>query len=591
MSDRPKKPRLNLGTTGASWKPVGTTRFEEGSPKVDKGKRRRNSAGSSADVDVPDKSSVPNRSTGSPEPNCAICLGKVEDKSFANACFHSFCKTCLFEWSKVKAECPVCRQPFSKIIHNVRSMEDYDEQELPARAAPTLPTNLMWHLNSIASVEWRSARDPRSYEMLPFEFSPTLTPPRRTDRYRIGITIRNNPESSEVHHVVSRRVVPAPHSRLPSYPPVSGTAEYRRYIYRYDLWAQCAGTRWRETSSGFYNKYPAVKHRLIPFLNRELLALLENSNEIERLIERIISALSSFSIRSRRFRRLVEPYTLRNTDHFIHEFYCFARSSEHELVAFDRSTTYVPKNRATDLFTTDPPVTTPLGIRYEVTESDDSDTSCIEILDSSESEDEIIPGVEVPINVGTEETVHTSNITPTDDQSINIDIIEDFDNPQPGPSGINIRTTAIDIVCNASESSYDSDLDVGKKERKSPGYESVVNVDGESSGSITFIGSLPPKHLRTPEVVDLCEDDPVQSEQETEKSENSTNSSQQKGKQLLRMKRRTSKVKIPRAISVDGNGDYSNGEDKKPLLRSVVIPSPSFKGILQTSNIQENGKE
>ena len=64
----------------------------------------------------------------SPEPNCAICLGKIEDKSFTDRCFHCFCRLCLFEWAKVKAECPVCRQAFEKIIFNIRSMDDYDEQ-------------------------------------------------------------------------------------------------------------------------------------------------------------------------------------------------------------------------------------------------------------------------------------------------------------------------------------------------------------------------------------------------------------------------------------------------------------------------------
>ena len=66
----------------------------------------------------------------SPEPNCAICLGKIEDKSFTDRCFHCFCKLCLIEWAKVKAECPVCRQAFEKIIYNIRAMDDYDEQPI-----------------------------------------------------------------------------------------------------------------------------------------------------------------------------------------------------------------------------------------------------------------------------------------------------------------------------------------------------------------------------------------------------------------------------------------------------------------------------
>ena len=60
------------------------------------------------------------------ESNCSICLCQMDDKSFTDSCFHSFCFTCLFEWSKVKAECPLCKKRFDTIIHNIRSEIDYD---------------------------------------------------------------------------------------------------------------------------------------------------------------------------------------------------------------------------------------------------------------------------------------------------------------------------------------------------------------------------------------------------------------------------------------------------------------------------------
>ena len=67
----------------------------------------------------------------SPEPDCAICLSKLENKSFTDSCFHMFCFVCLMEWSKVKAECPLCKQPFKSIVHNVRSLDDYDQYHIP----------------------------------------------------------------------------------------------------------------------------------------------------------------------------------------------------------------------------------------------------------------------------------------------------------------------------------------------------------------------------------------------------------------------------------------------------------------------------
>lgn len=61
---------------------------------------------------------------------CAICLGVPDNKSFASNCLHEFCFVCLLEWSKVKAECPLCMQPLCSIIHNVKFDHEYDELEI-----------------------------------------------------------------------------------------------------------------------------------------------------------------------------------------------------------------------------------------------------------------------------------------------------------------------------------------------------------------------------------------------------------------------------------------------------------------------------
>ena len=53
----------------------------------------------------------------SPDPNCSICLGKLQNKSFTDSCFHQFCFTCLVEWSKVNIInhnfCPGISKKFS----------------------------------------------------------------------------------------------------------------------------------------------------------------------------------------------------------------------------------------------------------------------------------------------------------------------------------------------------------------------------------------------------------------------------------------------------------------------------------------------
>lgn len=63
----------------------------------------------------------------SPPPNCAICLGRCKNKCFTDSCMHQFCFKCLCEWSKVKPECPLCKQTFKSIIHNVKSIHQFEE--------------------------------------------------------------------------------------------------------------------------------------------------------------------------------------------------------------------------------------------------------------------------------------------------------------------------------------------------------------------------------------------------------------------------------------------------------------------------------
>ncbi|EFX83133.1 hypothetical protein DAPPUDRAFT_48477 [Daphnia pulex] len=58
---------------------------------------------------------------------CVICLEIITNKSFANNCLHTFCYECLLNWSKQKAECPLCKGPFTAIIHNVKSDQEYNE--------------------------------------------------------------------------------------------------------------------------------------------------------------------------------------------------------------------------------------------------------------------------------------------------------------------------------------------------------------------------------------------------------------------------------------------------------------------------------
>lgn len=77
----------------------------------------------------------------------------------------------------------------------------------------------------------------------------------------------------------------------------------------------------------FYRENPAQITRLMPFVNRELVFLLNNTeHQISYVLEIIKEELTRSDIMSSEFRDRVDPYFRRRTSHFIHELYNFARS-------------------------------------------------------------------------------------------------------------------------------------------------------------------------------------------------------------------------------------------------------------------------
>nr|XP_034180553.1 E3 ubiquitin-protein ligase Topors-like [Osmia lignaria]XP_034180555.1 E3 ubiquitin-protein ligase Topors-like [Osmia lignaria]XP_034180556.1 E3 ubiquitin-protein ligase Topors-like [Osmia lignaria]XP_034180557.1 E3 ubiquitin-protein ligase Topors-like [Osmia lignaria] len=279
---------------------------------------------SEAPIQNPDSS---DRSDGavSPPPNCSICLGKLVNTSFTDSCLHQFCFTCLLQWSKIKTECPLCKQTFKSIIHNVRSEEDYDQYHVPRELA-TLDLN--FELGYTGDVGTR------------FHYRTTMT-----GHHRRPHEIVLNPEQ------VARR------EQLPSIAPRvsmeerlrrrANPTDYRRTIYRHGIWATALRDvfgRFRECSAEFYRREPRELNRLIPWLNRELQVLLLNNNpsHVAYVLRIILEALTEFDIRSPEFRDLVRPHFNTFTDHFVHELLNYARTN-FDLVGYDQSVTYLPQ--------------------------------------------------------------------------------------------------------------------------------------------------------------------------------------------------------------------------------------------------------
>ncbi|XP_037560705.1 E3 ubiquitin-protein ligase Topors isoform X1 [Dermacentor silvarum] len=259
----------------------------------------------------PPSSKSPERSS-SPEQSCPICLGPLEDKSFAGSCFHTFCFSCLLKWSKVKAECPLCKQRFKSILHNVRSLEDYDQYFVHNNAFQASST-----VRAAAAAEAMVASTSRSSPML-------LTGQSRQRRHSVAQF-----STGDTRSIFVRTSTPAP-------------APERQRLYELDLWVYLSDN-WRSSrhfTPAYFRENPACAHRLIPWLNRELVALLgDNDSQITFATGLVLQLLRCYEVCSLQFALYVQYFFGTRTVHFLHELAAFI-ASPLDMVAYDRVAVY-----------------------------------------------------------------------------------------------------------------------------------------------------------------------------------------------------------------------------------------------------------
>ncbi|KAG0714999.1 E3 ubiquitin-protein ligase Topors [Chionoecetes opilio] len=257
-------------------------------------------------------------STASPisDDTCPICLGNITDKCMANSCQHCFCLVCLKEWSKQKAVCPLCKESFTKIIYEIKSETEFKE--------------------------WKVPRHEQSHPIT--NFHAFFVPDRRFFGYRTT----NFPGAASLrrqHPGNFGDVIPSgPREPRSAAFNMRGSSFFRLNIYLNNEWVQPIADitgRYRQSSPELYREQPALTHRLVPWVNRELAALV-HSTRIGVVLTEIMDLIERYAINSREFRRAVRPHLGNRTNHFVHEFYHFARSP-YDMVGHDNAARYVPR--------------------------------------------------------------------------------------------------------------------------------------------------------------------------------------------------------------------------------------------------------
>jgi len=409
-------------------------------------------------IDAPSSSVRPT----SPDLTCPICLGRLENRSYTDTCFHKFCFVCLVEWSKVKPVCPLCKQPFTSVIHNVQSYENFEQ-------LPITPGN-----SGMAAV----ADSNRSR----FRYPTTVvhgSSERRRQRDLLQRPSRMRRRGSSRFDV----------------PPPAFTSSYRRSIYRDELWVRSVedSGRYRDASAAFFSRNPAAVHRLMPWLNRELMALLHNPADVTFLLEVILSTVLRVDITSETFYDLVAPFLGARTRHFIHEFYTFARSP-FNMEAYDTRVIYErPPQIASN---------TPI----EFSDSSSSDSSDAEIVEINP----LLTADESNLVINDDEDVVNEDIFSLGESVENVN--RNVSSPQPGPSNLQdiplpqqsrqlfsspTRNISVSSLQHPSTSSLDRQ-DVNRN---------MENVDEDSDDNVEIVAEDRPWTDRSPIVVSSSDTD------------------------------------------------------------------------------------
>ncbi|XP_035211360.1 E3 ubiquitin-protein ligase Topors-like [Stegodyphus dumicola] len=434
--------------------------------------RGRNSPSETASRGRNSSSGTASRGRNSPEPSCAICLEQLQNKSFTDSCFHMFCFTCLVEWSKVKPECPLCKQKFKSIVHNVRSDLDYDQYYI--RGSENM---------------WTYFGDRR------FRFRTTMTAERFVERNHISLQDTLNNE------IASHRMRYAPHSvRLysASQTVLRMPCSFRRQIYEENLWVKpYAGVRIRFITPEFYRNNPGCTHRLHRWLYRELTALLYNENQVTFVMELIMALITRYEITSQEFFLHIQPYFNSRTSHFIHEFYNFA-ISPYDMESYDRHASYnsLDTNKVThDLSSSDSDVI-PLS-----SSSGSKDASSVTAEESTSERNKHIQAYKrlkklvLKRNSKNDSWEHVAPpVSLLHNYSSMSSVPFLYSNPGPSTSGFN-------------SSSFRMPHDTSSVEVQPSDDNNNNDDDDDDDDDVQILNVLKPPKERTPEIVDLLSSD------------------------------------------------------------------------------------
>ncbi|KFU84476.1 E3 ubiquitin-protein ligase Topors, partial [Chaetura pelagica] len=402
----------------------------------------------------------------SPDSKCPICLDRFDNVAYLDRCLHRFCFRCVQEWSKNKAECPLCKQPFFSIFHTIRAEDDFKEYILSPSENSSFasPDGRRFRYRTTMTGERRTGSSPSRRTRSPPDngilFEGLSSEPVRQ---------RDGEIQQMMRRLASRRQASAEGRALRQIQE-EDMISFRRALYRTGVRIRSIqdGGRYRDISAEFFRRNPACLHRLVPWLKRELTVLFGAHGSLVNIVQHIImSNVTRYDLESQAFADDLKPFLLNRTEHFLHEFISFARCP-FNLEAYDQHANY------------DCPAPS-----YD--EGSHSDSSIITIS----------PDVAYSQGPDNSSSVTDLGQAPWDDET-------------PGPS-YSISEEARATIASPLETSESSDEDSATKSQRTklqaPSQANADSNDSDSSSdNCVIVGYVKPLAERTPEVVELSSD-------------------------------------------------------------------------------------
>lgn len=410
----------------------------------------------------------------SPDSKCPICLDSFNNISYLDICLHKFCFRCIHEWSKNKAECPLCKQPFNSIYHSIKSEQDfkkYDLQPLDNGSFGTFGGVRFRYRTTLTGVnrhmQGRTSPPPDNGVM----FEASVNPPQqRQDRYirrmmmRLAAKRRAASEGRVVNNVREQEMI-----------------NFRRELYRQGVTVRSVrdGGRSRDASAEFYRRNPACLHRLVPWLKRELVVLYGAHGSLVNIVQHIImSRITRYDMEDGAIHEELRPFLQGRTEHFLHEFISFAKSP-FNMEAYDQHAVY------------DCPAPS----------SNEDSSSSSSVIAISEDEE------------------HSAEMDPPGDPASTLSQSM-WDDETPGPSystrAEQSRTECLSVVDSDSDSSLEEETQefpASPQQRSPPTQTDLIQSEVNHNDCLTsdsedcvIVGFVKPTAERTPELVRLSSD-------------------------------------------------------------------------------------